>query len=144
MKKKFLIPLIICLAVTSVHAQEQIQGKNSDSEDHKILMIAEGQPVPSIDLLVYEDSVQGWNLEFKLNNFEFAPEMVNEKHNPNKGYANLYVNGERTTRIYSNWYHLGNLPFGRNKVKVILNTNSHQSLMYQGKLIEDEEIIYVY
>ncbi len=144
MKKKFLIPLIIFLAVTSVKAQEQIQGKNSDSEDQKILMIAEGEPIPSIDLLVYEDSVKGWNLEFKLNNFEFAPEMVNEKHNPNKGYANLYVNGERKTRIYSNWYYLENLPFGRNEVKVRLNTNGHKSLMYQGKLIQDEELIYVY
>ena len=144
MKRQFLVPLILSLAVTSVNAHEQVKGEQSNSHHHhKTVMISENQPVPSIDLVVYEDSLKGWNLEIKLDNFEFAPEMVNENNELNKGHAHLYINGEKITRIYGNWYYLGTLPSGRNEIKVGLNTNGHESLMYQGKLIEDVEVINV-
>ena len=143
MKKQFLVPLILALAVTPVNANEQVEKKHADSHHHETVMIAEGQPVPAIDLVVHEDNLQGWNLEIKLDNFEFAPEMVNEENEPNKGHAHLYVNGEKIDRVYGNWYHLSTLPPGENKIKVALNTNGHESLMYQGKLIEDVEVIEV-
>lgn len=144
MKKQFLVPLILGLAVTSVNANEQVEGSHSNSDHHhETITISEGQPVPVVDLVVYEDSLKGWNLEIKLNNFEFAPEMVNGDNEPNKGHAHLYVNGEKVTRIYGNWYYLSTLPLGKNEIKVALNTNGHQSLMYQGKLVEDVEVIEV-
>ena len=160
MKKQFLVPLILGLAVTSVNGKitgqsafggnlqttptnKQLEEHHSDSHDHKTIMIAEEQPVPAIDLVVYEDSLKGWNLEIKLDNFEFTPAMVNRDNEPNKGHAHLYVNGEKITRIYGNWYYLATLPSGKNEIKVGLNTNGHESLMYQGKLIEDAEVIEV-
>ena len=143
-KKQFLVPLILGLAVTSVNANEQVEGNHSDSHHHhETIMISEGQPVPVIDLVVHEDSLKGWNLEIKLDNFELTPEMVNRDNEPNKGHAHLYVNGEKITRIYGNWYYLATLPSGKNEIKVGLNTNGHESLMYQGKLIEDVEVIEV-
>ncbi len=145
MKKQFLVPLILGLAVTSVNANEQLEENHSDSDHHhhETIMITEGQPVPGIDLVVHEDSLKGWNLEIKLNNFKLTPEMVNRDNEPNKGHAHLYVNGEKITRIYGNWYYLATLPSGKNEIKVALNTNGHESLMYQGKLIEDLEVIEV-
>ncbi len=143
MKKQFLVPLILGLAVTSVNANEQVEQSHSDSHHHETVMISEGQPVPGIDLVVHEDGLKGWNLEIKLANFELAPEMVNRDNRLNQGHAHLYVNGEKITRIYGNWYYLATLPSGKNEIKVGLNTNDHKSLMYQGKLIEDLEVIEV-
>ncbi len=141
MKKKFLALLILSLAVTSVNAHEQIKEEHSDSHHHRTVMISDEQPLPSIDLVIHEDSLKGWNLEIKLDNFELAPEMVNTTNEPNKGHAHLYINGEKITRIYGNWFYLATLPSGTNEIKIGLNTNRHESLMYQGKLIEDVEII---
>lgn len=143
MKKQFLVPLILGLAVTSVNANEQVEQSHSDSHPHETVMISEGQPVPGIDLVVHEDGLKGWNLEIQLANFELAPEMVNRDNQLNQGHAHLYVNGEKITRIYGNWYYLATLPSGKNEIKVGLNTNDHKSLMYQGKLIEDLEVIEV-
>lgn len=144
MKRSLLVSFLISIAITSVNAQEQIKGDHSHSHgDHKAIMIFNNQPVPSIDLVVHEDTMKGWNLEIKLDNFEFAPEMANQENEINKGHAHLYINGEKVTRIYSNWYYLGELPPGENEVKVELTTNSHQGLMYQGQLIADEETIRV-
>ena len=144
MKRPLLISLLISLASTSVNAQAQIKGDHSHSHhEHKAVMISNSQPVPSIDLVVHEDSMKGWNLQIKLNNFEFVAEMVNQENELNKGHAHLYINDKKITRIYGDWYYLGTLPRGRNKVKVELTTNSHQSLMYQGNFIEDTEIIEV-
>ena len=130
------------------HQKETVDVNHSnhsagDAHDHGTLMISEGQPVPDIDLMVYKDPINGWNLEVKLNNFALTPENVNQANQPNKGHAHLYVNGEKVSRIYSNWYHLPSLPSGSNEIRVALNSNSHQSLMYQGKMIEDTEIVTV-
>ncbi|MDJ0649110.1 MAG: hypothetical protein QNJ60_10435 [Xenococcaceae cyanobacterium MO_188.B19] len=144
MKKPLLISLLISLAAISVNAQAQIKGDHAHSHhDHEAVMISNSQPVPSVDLVVHEDSMKGWNLQIKLNNFEFVAEMVNQENELNKGHAHLYINDKKITRIYGNWYYLGNLPPGRNEVKVELTTNSHQGLMYQGNLIGDTEIIEV-
>jgi hypothetical protein len=144
MKKQLLVPLILGVFITSVNAHEQIKGEDSNSHHHhRTVMISDDQPVPSVDLVVHQDSLKGWNLEIKLDNFEFTPEMVNQANEPNKGHAHLYINGEKITRIYGNWYYLETLPVGRNEIKIGLNTNSHESLMYQEKLIEDIEVIEV-
>lgn len=125
--------------------QNEMTEMNHSSEDHNhgTLIISEGQPVPNVDLTVYEDTMRGWNLEIKLDNFAFAPENVNQANQPNEGHAHLYVNGEKITRIYGNWYYLPELPSGSNEIKIGLNANGHESLMYQGQMIEDTEIVNV-
>ena len=145
MKKQFLVSLILSLAITSVMAQEAPKRDKSEvhHHHHKTVVLSDNQPIPDIDLVVYKDSLKGWNLQIKLENFEFAPEMANQENQLNKGHAHLYINGEKITRLYGDWYYLGDLPPGTNEIKVQLNTNSHESLMYQGKLIEDTEVITV-
>lgn len=145
MQKYLLFSLIVGLTLTTAtntHGQMH-QEHSDDHHHHETVMISEGQPVPSVDLVVHEDSLRGWNLEIKLNNFELTPEMVNQENQPNQGHAHLYINGEKITRIYSNWYYLPTLPSGTNEIKVSLNTNSHEMLMYQGQLIEAVEVIEV-
>ncbi|ELS00010.1 hypothetical protein [Gloeocapsa sp. PCC 73106] len=65
MKKSFLVPLLLCLAISTVNAHEQ-------SHEHPPVVITEEQPIPNINLVVHEDSLRGWNLEIQLENFEFT------------------------------------------------------------------------
>lgn len=111
------------------------------SHSHKKMEIPSGKPVPNVDLVVHPDAMKGWNIELKLTNFEFAPESVNQDSNPNEGHAHLYVNDEKITRVYGNWYYLGSLEPGSNKITVTLNTNKHEDLVKNGEMIMDTEII---
>ncbi|NEP88284.1 MAG: hypothetical protein F6K18_16420 [Okeania sp. SIO2C2] len=113
------------------------------SHSHKKIEIPADKPVPKVDLVAYKDTMKGWNLELKLTNFKFAPETVNQSSNPNEGHAHLYINDKKITRIYSNWYYLGNLDPGNNKITVTLNTNKHEDLVSNSKMIMDTEIIEV-
>ena len=125
------------------HHDSSVEESTMDMHHHKTVMIEEGQPVPDIDLVVYPDSIKGWNLEIKLDNFQLTPQNVNNENQLNQGHAHLFINGEKVTRLYGNWYYLDNLAVGSNEIKVNLNTNRHESLMYQGKMIEDVEIVEV-
>ena len=144
-----IFPSIFSLRADEAHNHSNSQDgtmkmkHGSGEHSHGTLMISEGQPVPDVDLIVSEDPVNGWNLELKLENFTFTPENVNQPNQPNEGHAHLYVNGEQVSRIYSNWYHLPNLPQGSNEIKVGLNANGHEMLMYDGAMIEDVEVVEV-
>ena len=125
------------------HHENSLEESAHDMHHHKTVMIEEGQAIPNVDLVVYEDAVKGWNLEIKLDNFQLTPQDVNRENQVNQGHAHLFINGKKVTRIYGNWYYLETLPVGSNEVKVSLNTNAHESLMYQGEMIEDIEIVEV-
>lgn len=103
---------------------------------HGKLEVPAGSPIPDIALVVHEDAMQGWNLEVKLTNFQFAPESVNQDNSLNAGHAHLYINGEKVTRLYSSWYYLQALPAGEHEIRVTLNTNTHQDLTHNGALIQ--------
>ncbi len=137
--------LITLSTICSIFVFSNSINANQDhhQHNHKTVMIEEGQPIPNLDLVVYEDAIKGWNLEIKLDNFQLTPQDVNSDNQLNQGHAHLFINGKKVTRIYSNWYYLETLPTGSNEIKVSLNTNSHDFLMYQGKMIEDTEIIEV-
>lgn len=111
--------------------------------NHAPLEVPAGMPVPTLDLVVYEDPVNGWNLELQVTNFRFAPENVNGPSNTEEGHAHLYINGEKMSRIYSAWHHLPALPPGNYDIMVELNANGHEPLVYQGQAIADSEQITV-
>jgi hypothetical protein len=114
-----------------------------EAQEHKAMEIPVGQPIPSVDLTVYPDAVKGVNLEVKVSNFRFAPEKINQDSKPNEGHAHLYIDGKKLTRLYGNWYYLGNITPGRRKITVSLNANGHKNLVHQGKKIEDSEMVTV-
>ena len=113
------------------------------SHAHEQLEVSADLPTPSVELAVYEDVVNGWNLEVQLVNFEFAPSTVNEPGPQNEGHAHLYINGEKITRLYSNWYHLPELAPGDNKIMVTLNTNVHEDLTLHGEVISASTVVSV-
>lgn len=111
--------------------------------NHKQLEIPAGQPVPEVDLIVTEDSMSGWNLEIKTSNFTLTPENVNQNASFSEGHAHLFINGQKVTRLYGNWYYLDSLEPGTNEITVTLNANNHDDLVYEGEMILDTEIIEV-
>ena len=147
LKKIFLVSsTIFCLSLISKHlviSAAEAQQNNRAEHQHKMMEIPSGQPIPSIKLVVHKDSMKGWNLEAQITNFKFAPEHASSAFQPGEGHAHLSINGEKTTRLYSSWYYLGNLKPGKNQITVSLNTNNHQALAHNGKIIQDTAIVQV-
>ncbi|MGB3493736.1 MAG: hypothetical protein WBA57_13485 [Elainellaceae cyanobacterium] len=110
---------------------------------HQPIEIPAGQPIPSVQLSVSEDPVSGWNLLLDVENFQFAPERVNQGSQPTEGHAHLYINGEKIMRVYGAWHHLPSLEPGTNEVTVVLNANGHEVLTYNGESISDTVIVSV-
>jgi hypothetical protein len=94
-------------------------------------------------LTVSPDPVGGWNLQIQTQHWAFAPERVNQSSLTTEGHAHLYLNGEKLTRLYSNWYYLPSLPPGEHTLTVGLNANGHEALMHQGTPIQDSVTITV-
>lgn len=136
------IPLV-CLTLISKNTQlasADVQ-HNHQGHKHEKIVIPPGQPVPSVDVVVRPDAMKGWNLEVKVSNFKFAPENINTPPQPGEGHGHLYINGKKITRIYGSWYYINNLPPGKNRITVSLNANNHANFVYNGKVIEDTEIV---
>jgi hypothetical protein len=110
---------------------------------HQKLEIPAGQPIPSVKLIVRPDAMKGWNLEVQVTNFRFAPGRVNTSSNPAEGHAHLFIDGKKITRLYGPWYYLPNLESGQHEIKVSLNTNAHETLVYKGQPIEATAIVRV-
>lgn len=107
------------------------QGAHS-GHSHGMMVIPDGQPVPQVTVDVFPDPVSGWNLQVQTANWTFAPESVNASSVPTEGHAHLYINGEKVTRIYGEWYHIPSLPPGEHVITVGLNANGHEALMHEG------------
>jgi hypothetical protein len=112
-------------------------------QEHQTLEIPPEVPTPTVDFVIHEDAIKGWNLELKVTNFEFLPPTTHQDNIYNQGHAHLYVNDTKVTRIYGSWYYLSSLPPGRNQIKVTLNNNNHQSLSFNNNIVGDTEIIEV-
>ena len=114
----------------------QHEGGHGGHHGHGMLEISDGQPVPLLVVDVFPDRVSGWNLQVQIENWEFAPERVNENSVATEGHAHLYLNGEKLTRLYSEWYYIPSLPPGEHVLTVGLNANRHEALMHNGEPIE--------
>ncbi|MEO0825062.1 MAG: hypothetical protein AAFW84_01990 [Cyanobacteria bacterium J06635_15] len=130
-------------ADSAMPGMEHPEGHSDSGHHHAPLEVPAGMPVPTLDLVVYEDPVEGWNLELQVSNFRFAPENVNGASSTDEGHAHLYVNGEKMGRIYGPWHHLPSLPPGDHEIMVELNANGHEPLVYQGQGISDIEQVIV-
>lgn len=111
--------------------------------EHAVLELQQGDTFPTVDLVVHKDPMAGWNLQLKTTHFEFAPERASTDHVDGEGHAHLYIDGEKITRLYSEWYHVGSLSTGTHEVRVNLNANDHAAFTVNGEEIEDTETIVV-
>ncbi|WP_421655282.1 hypothetical protein [Leptothermofonsia sp. ETS-13] len=125
------------------HDRSGMPHQDETHHRHSMVEVPPGQPVPTVRLIVHLDAMKGWNLELQTTNFTFAPERVNTRGNFREGHAHLYIDGKKITRLYGNWYYLGVLPPGEHKIRVTLNTNAHETLVYNGRPIQATATIQV-
>lgn len=149
---KFLTFLSLSITLTTlfnyplalVKADSSHDHHNTTSSDHghshKTVDVSNLSQIPSLKIEVFPDKMKGWNLYLNTSNFEFISPTI-ENSNPNQGHGHLYINGVKVGRIYGNWFYLSELPQGKNEIKVTLNTNNHQDLIYNGKVIGDRTLI---
>ncbi|MBV6622286.1 MAG: hypothetical protein KI793_04900 [Rivularia sp. (in: Bacteria)] len=133
---------VVVIGKSTVMTVAQMESGHGEHK-HGKMEVPQGQPAPTVDVVVVKDAKKGWNLEAKTTNFKFAPEKINTAAEAGEGHAHLFVNGKKITRLYSNWYYLENLEPGENQVKVTLNANNHADWASNGKIIEDTEIVKV-
>lgn len=107
-----------------------------DGHDHANMAgIEAGQPLPKLKVQALADTVSGWNIHIQVDNFRFAPEHVNQDHQPGEGHAHIYVDGQKVARVYGPWYHLSLNGQPAQQLRVELNANTHAPLLHQGKPI---------
>jgi hypothetical protein len=139
----------IALADGMKHADHKHDSHKHDGhkmeakQGHGTIEIGKDQPLPAVKLIVTPDSMSGWNMQLQLENFTFAPERVNADSKTTEGHAHLFLNGRKISRLYGTWYHIPNLPQGKNQLRVSLNTNKHEDLTYKGQPIEAVAIVEV-
>ena len=107
---------------------------------HSVKMIpADYKNPPSVKIRLVKDahSQGALNLFLDVKNFRFAPEGVNKTSKINEGHAHLYLKGKKLTRLYGTSYFINKLPKGNFEIRVTLNTNKHEDLLYRGKLVQD-------
>ena len=102
--------------------------------------IEANKPYPSVNLEIYEDNMDGYNLFIKLENFILTPMDVGKKNKSNSGHIHLYVNDIKIGRVYSNWFHIPGRYFSlkENIIRITLNSNLHDSFAINGNPIESE------
>jgi len=102
--------------------------------------IEANKPYPSVNLEIYEDNMDGYNLFIKLENFILTPMDVGKKNKSNSGHIHLYVNDIKIGRVCSNWFHIPGRYFNlkENIIRITLNSNLHDSFAINGNPIESE------
>lgn len=112
------------------------------SSTHESLEIT-SEVVPSVGVLVMEDALSGWNVHLSTENFNFAPENASLEHSESEGHAHIYVDGEKLSRVYGNWFYIPELEIGAHEIRVTLNSNNHSDLTKDGEVIEAVDIVEV-
>ncbi|MFN0276536.1 MAG: hypothetical protein ACKVPJ_12365 [Chitinophagales bacterium] len=148
----FFILLLIAL-ISAYHSlaqnkydrkQKALENK-SDMHIHSQIELA-GMPkdqIPSVTMQLFDDEMGGYNLLITTSNFRFSPQTVNQTNVIGEGHAHLHIDGVKTARIYSNWYHIDALPPGAHTISVTLNSNRHEDYVYRGNPIEDSKTVVV-
>jgi hypothetical protein len=105
--------------------------------EHIPLEYPSDMPRPTVKLNVSPDIFGGYNVHLETENFRFAPEKAGRAHVFGEGHAHLYLNDKKIARVYSNWYHIPDLPQGEYDVEVSLHGNGHELLTWGGEPIRD-------
>lgn len=92
--------------------------------------------VPGVSIQVFEDPKSGWNINTVPSEFELAPWNASTDFVEGEGHMHLYIDGRKITRLYGEWYHLGDLTDGDHEIRVELSGNDHQPLSFEGQIIE--------
>ena len=117
-----------------------VQGDGHGSMNHDAL-VSEVLVEVGIDADPDEDG--GVMVHIVTEGWRWAPENVNGEHVPGEGHAHAYVDDEKVNRVYGPYYYLSGLAAGERHIRVTLNANSHNDLVYGGAPVEASAIVTV-
>ena len=98
-------------------------------------------PVPTIAIDISEDPREGWNLRVLTTDFKIVPENVSTAPVDGEGHMHLYIDGEKVSRLYGEWHHIGPLAPGEHEVRVELSANDHSAMAVDGDIIDATAVI---
>lgn len=134
--------LALIVLVPMACSGDDTSAANGSHHDHGgSIEVAEGVPVPTIAIEVTEDPVGGWNLRVLTTDFEIVPENVSTAHIDGEGHMHLYIDGEKVSRLYGEWHHIGPLAPGEHDVRVELSANDHSAMAVDGDIIDATAVI---
>ncbi|QDP40121.1 hypothetical protein [Radiobacillus deserti] len=140
----FFLPFVLFFFYFTSQSEKHHFSAHSINKEHGNVEIPKGLDIPSLQIKVTQDQSKTWLLEVQTDNFTFAPRKVGSyTRSYNEGHAHLFINGEKINRLYGSYYNLGVLRQGKHTIKVTLNSNTHEFLMYGGKRIEDSLVVKV-
>ena len=132
---------LIVLAVIACSG-EDTAAANGEHHDHgSVVEVAAGVPVPTITIDISEDPVEGWNLRVLTTDFRVVPENVSTAHIDGEGHMHIYIDGEKVSRLYGEWHHIGPLAPGEHEVRVELSANDHSAMAVDGDIIDATAVI---
>lgn len=110
---------------------------------HEPINLTDPEYAPAVSIAVTQDPDAGWNLHATTTNFTYTPELVGLDPIQNEGHADLYINDKKITRLYGDWYYLGELEPGEHHIRVELNANNHSPFTVNEVAVEDTLIVHV-
>jgi hypothetical protein len=106
---------------------------------HDQLELDESQPVPTATISVTKDMKMGYNLKIVTTDFTFTPQnasMADAAVPQSEGHAHLYINHEKITRLYGEYFYISSdLASPGDDVMITLNTNSHKDIVESNKVV---------
>jgi hypothetical protein len=102
---------------------------------HHEMFEVDAATAPSIDVTVSPDPKSGWNIQATVGEFTITPQNASGDHVDGEGHLHLYVDDERITRLYGEWWHLAELTEGDHEVRVDVATNDHRVYAVDGAAI---------
>lgn len=110
----------------------------ADGHEHGGDGFEAADPVPSVSIEAVADPKSGYNVRVTPTDFTFTPELVGEAATTSgEGHAHLYLDGQKITRLYGEWYHLdADLEAGEHELRAVLSANDHSDYVVDGEPIE--------
>ena len=110
-------------------------GSMGHADNWSMMDAVESEAPMSLEVIVHEDALGGYNLQVIPTGFEFS-QSVGQRHEPGKGYAQFSIDGEEFNRLYVPWLQVPAQGEGMHTFTVALLNNEGQPYHHNGQPVE--------
>lgn len=98
--------------------------------------------IPKLNIRAVPSGESAWVVLIGVNNFIISPDKAGKGHVPGMGHFHLYVDGQKTARLYGVPYYLKGLDHGTHELLITLNSNNHGDYHENGELLHAKTKIF--